>query len=151
MLSCPDTQTSGADMPSIHPFAGRRGAAAVAVGILAAAAAVTTTLAPASAEGPAHATRASVTSVIVHRGGPDATVRFHRAAAGEVFLKVTVSARGVSWADRGNESAVVSASVDGHYATDIVITSAGPIGRRFALGHLRAGGHTLQLHYATGR
>ena len=73
-------------------------------------------------------------SVIVHRGGPDATIRFHRAAAGEVFLEVTVSARGVSWADRGNESAVVSAYVDGHYATDIVITSAGPVTRQFALG-----------------
>src|SRR5262245_11356714 len=47
-------------------------------------------------------------SVRVHRGGPDATVTFHRRSPGEVFLDVTVSARGVSWADRTNESAVVS-------------------------------------------
>ena len=51
MLSCPDHSTSGDDMRSIHPFAGRRGAAAVAVAILAAAAAVTPTLAPASGRG----------------------------------------------------------------------------------------------------
>ena len=47
--------------------------------------------------------------------------------AGEVLLNLTVSAHGVSWADRGNESAVVSAYVDGHYATDIVITSVGRV------------------------
>ena len=61
----------------------------------------------------------------VHRGGPDATISFHRSQVGEVFLDATVSARGVSWAERKNESAVVSAYVDGHYATDIVITSSG--------------------------
>ena len=87
----------------------------------------------------------------VHSGGPDKTIRFHRGRPGEVFLDVTVSARGVSWADRGNASAVVSAFVDGHYATDIVVTSATPVTREFALGHLAAGRHTLRLHYATGR
>jgi hypothetical protein len=46
---------------------------------------------------------------------------------------------------------VVSAYVDGHYATDIVITSAGPVKREFALGHLGKGRHTLRLHYASGR
>ncbi len=46
---------------------------------------------------------------------------------------------------------MVSAYVDGHYATDIVITSASPVTRQFALGHLRAGGHTLRLHYAARR
>jgi hypothetical protein len=89
--------------------------------------------------------------VKVHRGGPDATIGFHRARAGEVFLSVTVSAPGVSWAERGNESAVVSAYVDGHYATDIVITSTSRVTREFALGSLRGGHHTLRLHYAGGR
>ena len=136
-------------MRSTLTRAALRGAGAAAL-LIATAAPVITPRAVAAGPGSDSATR-SARSVIVHRGGPDATIRFHRAAAGEVFLKVTVSARGVSWAARGNESAVVSASVDGHYATDIVITSAGPVARRFALGHLRAGGHTLQLHYATGR
>ncbi len=63
----------------------------------------------------------------------------------------SVSAPGVSWADRGNESAVVSAYVDGHYATDIVITSTGRVTRQFALGQLSTGRHTLRLHYAVGR
>ena len=34
---------------------------------------------------------------------------------------------------------MVSAYVDGHYATDIVITSSGPVTRQFALGSLRRG------------
>jgi hypothetical protein len=46
---------------------------------------------------------------------------------------------------------VVSAYVDGHYATDIVITSSGPVARQFALGRLGAGTHTLRLHYAARR
>jgi hypothetical protein len=122
---------------------------AVAVGLLVAAVSTTSAVAPASAGRAVPATH--VTAVKVHRGGPDATIAFHRASAGEAFLNVTVSARGVSWADRGNTSAVVSAYVDDRYATDIVITSASPVGRQFALGNLRAGRHTLRLHYAAGR
>lgn len=122
---------------------------AVAVGLLAAAVSTTSTVAPAAAGRATPTTH--ISAVKVHRGGPDATIPFHRATSGEAFLNVTVSARGVSWADRGNTSAVVSAYVDDHYVTDIVITSARPVVRRFALGNLRAGGHTLRLHYATGR
>lgn len=122
--------------------------AALAAVVLAAGLAATTTI-PATAQprgGDAHAT-----SVRVHRGGHDATVGFHRGHPGEVFLDATVSARGVSWADRGNESAVVSAYIDGHYVTDIVITSSGRVPRQFALGSLRAGHHTLRLHYSAQR
>ena len=108
-----------------------------------------TTLTPASAVTSHRASR--ITSVTVHRGGPDRTVTFHRARPGEVFLDLTVSARGVSWAQRGNESAVVSAFVDGHYATDVVITSSVRVSREFALGSLRAGRHTLTLRYADDR
>jgi hypothetical protein len=90
-------------------------------------------------------------SVTLHRGGPDKTVAFHRRHKGETFLDATVSARGVSWAEKKNESAVVSAYVDGRYATDIVVTSAKPVRREFALGRLAKGRHTLRLHYATGR
>ncbi|MGA8246011.1 MAG: hypothetical protein WB797_03835 [Nocardioides sp.] len=104
---------------------------------------------------PAHGHRAGhpapTRSVRVHRGGHDATIRFHRGRAGEAYLDATVSARGVSWRERGNESAVVSAYVDDHYVTDIVITSSGPVRREFALGSLRAGRHTLRLHYAAHR
>jgi hypothetical protein len=89
--------------------------------------------------------------VSLHRGGPDAKVRFRSPHAGEGFLDVTVSARGVSWAQNGNESAVVSAFVDGTYVTDIVITSAAATPRQFALGHLDAGRHILRLHYASDR
>ena len=46
---------------------------------------------------------------------------------------------------------MVSAYVDGHYATDIVIMSSARVTRQFALGTLRAGRHTLRLHYAAQR
>jgi hypothetical protein len=90
-------------------------------------------------------------TVELHRGGADARLPFTTSRAGEEFLDVTVSARGVDWADRGNESSVVSAFVDGTYVTDIVITSASPTARQFALGNLDAGRHTLRLHYAEDR
>ncbi len=135
-------------MRLIPSSTGRPAAAAAALSLLVAGLAATASP-PASAERPAHGPR--ITTVNVHRGGPDKKVGFHRAHAGEVFLDATVSAPGVSWAQRGNESAVVSAYVDGHYATDIVITSAGQVARQFALGSLRAGHHTLRLHYANGR
>ena len=138
-------------MRTLLPSVRRPRAAAAGLAAVALAATVTSTLGPASAERPAHGSRAHVTAVAVHRGGPDRTVVFHRAHAGEVFLDATVSAKGVSWARRGNESAVVSAFVDGRYATDIVITSAGGVARQFALGHLGAGRHTLRVHYAAGR
>jgi hypothetical protein len=136
-------------MRLVRASATRPAAAVVAVVLLAATFAAATTVSPASADRPARAAHAA--SVKVHRGGPDATLMFHRGRRGEVFLNVTVSARGVSWAERKNESAVVSAYVDGHYATDIVVTSSAPVARQFALGSLRAGRHTLRLHYATQR
>jgi hypothetical protein len=128
---------------------GRRRGVAVAVALLTAAVTAAVTFGP-----PASAVRTATArtwSVRVHRGGPDATVVFGRARAGEAFVNMTVSAKGVSWAEPHNESAVVSAYVDGHYATDIVITSSGPVTRQLALGHLKAGRHTLRLHYAAHR
>lgn len=113
--------------------------------------AATTVAEPASAGVPGRAADRAVNAVTVHRGGPDRTVTFRRGHPGQVFLTVTVSARGVSWAEKKNESAVVSAYVDGHYATDIVIMSASPVTRQFALGRLGQGRHTLRLHYATRR
>jgi len=98
---------------------------------------------------PAHA--ASAPSVQVHRGGPDAKVTFQTTKPGEQFLDATVAARGVSWADRGNESAVVSLFVDEHYTTDVVIASDQPTSRELALGSLPAGTHTLRIHYAADR
>jgi hypothetical protein len=133
----------------LTPSSAERPAAAAAALSLLVAGLAATTATPATAEPPVHAAR--VTGVNVHRGGPDKTIGFHRAHAGEVFFDATVSAPGVSWAQRGNESAVVSAYVDGHYATDIVITARGHVTRQFALGSLRAGHHTLRLHYGDHR
>ena len=134
-------------MPSIR--AGRARSAVVSAVVLAASLPTATALLPASADASARA--AHTWSVSVHRGGRDATISFHRARAGEVFVSATLSARGVSWAERRNESAVVSAYVDGRYATDIVIMSSSRVTRQFALGMLRKGRHTLRLHYAGHR
>ena len=100
---------------------------------------------------PSPADAASAVSAQVHRGGPDAKVKFRTNQPGEAFLEVEVAARGVSWGERGNESAVVSLSVDGHYVTDVVITSDEPTPRELALGLLPAGKHTLRIHYAADR
>ena len=66
----------------------------------------------------------------VRRGGHDAQVTFRTTRAGEAFLDVSVAARRVSWGEPGHESAVVSLFVDGHYATDVVISSSRPSGSR---------------------
>jgi hypothetical protein len=128
----------------------RRLLAVVTALVLTGAVAATTAEGSASA-GDRGTARARSAAVKVHRGGPDRTVTFHRGRKGEAFLHVTVSARGVSWAQRKNESAVVSAYVDGHYATDIVIMSSSPTKREFALGMLGQGRHRLRLHYAAAR
>ncbi len=141
-------------MRSILASASRRAGIAVAVVMLAGGTTMLDTTAATSAApraSAAPADRVHTWSVRVHRGGPNATVIFHRSRVGEAFVVATVSARGVSWAEPKNESAVVSVFVDGHYATDIVITSSGPVRREFALGSLGKGRHTLRLHYAAHR
>ena len=102
-------------------------------------------LAPPSADAAPHS------GIQVRRGGPDAQVKFRTIRPGEAFLDMTVAARRVSWAEPGHESAVVSLFVDGHYATDVVISSNRPTPREFALGFLSAGAHTLRIHYAAHR
>lgn len=137
-------------MRSVHMTVRRQGTAAVAL-VAWAASVAAMNVTPASAGSPRDTGAAVPTVVKVHSGGPDATIVFHRSRSGEAFLHATVSAQGVSWAEPKNESAVVSAYVDGHYATDIVIMSSGPVTRQFALGSLGVGRHTLRLHYAVHR
>lgn len=90
-------------------------------------------------------------TVTLVRGGHDASVPFSTSGAGEVLFDVTASAPDANWGVRGDESSVVSVSVDGKYQTDIVIPFDAPIARHFALGSLGAGAHTLTLHYADDR
>ena len=116
------------------------GLTATAIG----AAAILSIPTPAGASTPA-------STIVLERGGHDAKVAFTTGTAGEVAFDVTAAAPGVDWAVNGAESVVVSVSADGHYETDIVIPFATPIARHFMLGHLAAGKHTLQLHYATDR
>lgn len=90
-------------------------------------------------------------SVTVRRGGPVHTVHVSADRAGEAVVTLSSRAPGVSWGTAGSESAVVSAYVDGRYATDIVVPSDQPISRDFALGHLDRGRHTLAFRFAADR
>jgi hypothetical protein len=105
----------------------------------------------AAAVSPPPADAARHPGIQVRRGGPDAQVQFRTTRDGEAFLDMSVAARKVAWGEPGHESAVVSLFVDGHYATDVVITSNQPTSREFALGSLPAGVHTLRIHYAADR
>src|SRR5204863_6795312 len=42
-------------------------------------------------------------------------------------------------------------SVDGRYATDLVVTGAVPLARQLALGAIGAGRHVLGVHFASER
>lgn len=70
---------------------------------------------------------------------------------GEAVLDLTAAAPGTDWAVKGRESAVLSVSVDGRYATDVVVTGAAPLAQQFVLGRLGKGVHRVQLRFATDR
>jgi hypothetical protein len=107
---------------------------------------VAATAAPvAAATGRANAT------IVVKRGGPARVVPFTVRHAAEARVRFTVAAPGVSWARAGDESAVVSLSVDGRYVTDLVVPAADPTPRSLALGAVRAGHHRLTMRFAADR
>lgn len=94
------------------------------------------------------ATKAAQTrTVTIKRAGPDERVAFTTRHRGEAFLRTRVSAKHASWATPHAESAVVSLSVDGDDASDIVIPSTTPTDRELALGALGPGRHVLRVHY----
>ncbi len=59
------------------------------------------------------------------------------------MFDASVSARGIDWARPGNESAVISISVDGRKATDLLAFGREPIERTVALGRVRKGRHVI--------
>ena len=81
----------------------------------------------------------------------DVRVPFVAGRPGEALVDLRAAAPATDWATPGAESAVVSISVDGRYATDLVVSGAAPLARQLALGGLRAGAHVLRLHFATDR
>lgn len=99
---------------------------------------------------PAASARPLRGTVVLHRDRP-VTLQFDARTAGEALLTVTASAEDVDWGTPGAESAVVSVSVDGRYATDLVVFSDDPVIRRLALGSLAGGEHTLELRLAGDR
>ncbi|MFF5296048.1 hypothetical protein [Paractinoplanes globisporus] len=121
---------------------GRTLAAAAVV----AACAVTGLAGPAAAH-PAH----PGSELLVDRHRPDVRVPFLVKRNGEAVLDLRAAANGTDWATAGAESAVVSISVDGKYATDLVVSGAAPLARQLALGGVRPGIHVLRLHLATDR
>ena len=87
----------------------------------------------------------------VSRQRPDARVVVVVKHAGEALVDVRAAAPGTDWATPGAESVVVSISVDGRYATDLVVTGAVPVTRQLALGAIGAGRHVLGVHFASER
>jgi hypothetical protein len=71
--------------------------------------------------------------------------------SGEALVDLNAAPLGMDWAVAGTESAVVSVSVDGRYATDLVVSGGQPLHRQLALGHLTSGPHQLRLHFAEDR
>src|SRR6266545_86634 len=105
--------------------------------------AVAVTASPVSA-----ATGHGPATIVVKRGGPARTVTFTARHAGEALIRFTAAAPGVSWARAGEESAVVSISLDGHHVTDLVVPASDPTPRSLALGTVRGGHHRLTLRFA---
>jgi hypothetical protein len=99
--------------------------------------------------GPAAAHSTGRLTLGAHR--PDVRVPFLVRRAGEALVDLRAAAPGTDWATVGAESAVVSISVDGRYATDLVVSGAAPLARQLALGGLGAGRHVLRLHFASDR
>jgi hypothetical protein len=87
----------------------------------------------------------------VRRDHPDVRVPVVVARSGEAVIDLNAGAPGTDWAVAGAESAVVSISVDRHYATDLVVSGGQPLHRQLALGHLKAGVHILRLHFSDER
>src|SRR5437773_7602052 len=87
----------------------------------------------------------------VSRQRPDARVAVVVRHAGEALVDLRAAAPGTDWARPGAESVVVSISVDGRYATDLVVTGAVPLARQLALGAIGAGRHVLGVHFASER
>jgi hypothetical protein len=94
---------------------------------------------------------AAARGLVVSRGHPDVRVPVVVPRSGEAVLDVDASAPGTDWAVAGAESAVVSISVDGRYATDVVVSGAQPLHRQLALGGLTAGPHLVRLSFAGER
>jgi hypothetical protein len=90
-------------------------------------------------------------ALTVKRGGPARVIPFDVRRGGEALVRFSAAAPGVSWAVKGDESAVVSLFVDGRYATDLVVPSAAPIQRSLALGAVGRGRHRLTLRFAADR
>ncbi len=116
-----------------------------------AAVAVLLTLAAGSAAGAPPVPEAGTSAHVLRRDGHDLRIPFVAGTTGEALLDLRASADGTDWAVEGAESAVVSVSVDGRYASDVVVTGDAPLDQQLGLGRLRRGGHLLGLHFADER
>ncbi len=91
-------------------------------------------------------------TLVVGRDGPPAHgVPFRAPTGGEALVRFTAAAPGVDWARPGAESAVVELLVDGRYAGDLVVPSAGPTPRELALGAVDAGWHRLAVRFSAAK
>lgn len=95
------------------------------------------------------AARESQGTINVDRGRQPISLRFQTQTDGEAVLSAVAGAPGADWGRLGAESGIVTFTVDGRYATDLVVTSDVPALRELQLGWLAAGTHDLSLRFAS--
>jgi len=127
-----------------YPMTQRRSFRHFGLGLIILLTAATVVIAPTGV-----AARESQGTINVDRGHQPVGVRFETDTDGEVVLSAVASAPGADWGRLGAESGIVTFTVDGRYATDLVVTSGAPAPRELQLGWLAAGTHDLSLRFAS--
>jgi hypothetical protein len=87
-------------------------------------------------------------SAEIRRSGPCVRLAFDAPHAGETLVFVNASAPAVDWARPRAECAVVTISVDGRHASDLLVLSERRITRGVALGHLDPGPHVVHFRFS---
>jgi hypothetical protein len=100
--------------------------------------------------GQAAAERPVAGTIVLERGKRPVSLAFTASTSGEALLTVRADSD-ADWAREGAESAVVSVTLDGGYAGDLVVLSQTPTERQLALGSVGAGAHTLEFRFADDR
>jgi hypothetical protein len=87
-------------------------------------------------------------SAEIRRGGASVRLAFDAPHRGETLLYVNVRAPAVDWAKLGAECALITISIDGRHASDLVVLSERKTTRGIALGHLDPGPHVVRFHFS---
>ncbi len=90
-------------------------------------------------------------AIVLRRDGPPTALPVTVPTVAELLLDLTLAAPGVDWGRLGSESAVVSVSLDGRHATDVLAVGQDAIARTVGLGRVSPGVHTVTMTLAGDR